>query len=131
MPPPPAFFQGKDQGPTHPDGEKEEISHNALPLITGGYFSSQLLCFQETWEAYCLKVVTQGIWTCLTAKSHIFDFCDSCLFSNKQDYYLILDWMIVMNDYFNYTAKLPVQSIEILHTKQRNREKNTSWMLIS
>ena len=31
--------------------------------------------------------------------------------------------MIVMNDYFNYTAKLPVQSIEILHTKQRNREE--------
>lgn len=24
-----------------------------------------------------------------------------------------------MNDYFNYTAKLPLQSIEILHTKQR------------
>ena len=58
MPPPLAFFQGEEQGPTHPDGEKEEISHNVL-LITGGmaqwisvlYFSSQLICFQETWEA--------------------------------------------------------------------------------
>ena len=36
-----------------------------------------------------------------------------------------------MNDCFNYTAKLPVQSIEILRTKQRNRERNTAWMLIS
>ena len=56
MPPPLAFFQGEEQGPTHPDGEKEEISYNALLLITSGmaqwisdlYFSSQLLCFQET-----------------------------------------------------------------------------------
>ena len=36
MPPPLAFFQGKEQGPTHPDGEREEISHDALLLIIGG-----------------------------------------------------------------------------------------------
>lgn len=55
-PPPPVFLQGKEQGPTHPDREKGEFSHDPVPWITGCmaqwisdlYFSSQFLCFQET-----------------------------------------------------------------------------------